>query len=423
MLALAMLVASPRALSFGAKVMVETFLALWVLLALGLASVLVERPSRKTGIALGLATGLALLTKLTAVLLLAGALVPFLRWMFRPGSDRRLRMRALGWGILSCLVVAGPWYARNTLAAVRFGAFSARYNLVAEGQSQVVPVRNRLVRVLADLPGWPLSVVLGVVGFGRIVGRRSNQTLATGEVAALRSSRARFRILVAASTLVAAGAMMIPPYFDSRFLLPLWPSIAVAVGGALALALRSLTLKPRAAIGAALGVSLVVSAVGVAREPTSTTCWAARDLIDGLVTRHGAANLANVGNIEGWNVCKTGMINELRKNPADCFVLHDLSAESAEELRTRLPRLDAVVVLESAAFPPGFLAAAPGLNRACSLISEAIEADSTLERLEGLSLEELPPLAIYVRRRPVSRARVIPAEVSQAGGQPPSDRK
>ena len=45
------------------------------------------------------------------------------------------------------------------------------------------------------------------------------------------------------------------------------------------------------------------------------------------------ASLANVGNIADWNVCKTGLINELRDNPNDCFVLHDLSAESAEGLR------------------------------------------------------------------------------------------
>ena len=139
LLALAFLLASPRALSFGGKVMVETFLAFWVLLALGLASELAVWPRWTTGIALGLATGLALLTKLTAVLLLAGASVSFLWWMFRPGPDRSLRKRALGWAIVTCLAVAGPWYACNARAAVQFGTFSARYNLLAEGQSRIVP--------------------------------------------------------------------------------------------------------------------------------------------------------------------------------------------------------------------------------------------------------------------------------------------
>ncbi|MGZ3469713.1 MAG: glycosyltransferase family 39 protein, partial [Isosphaeraceae bacterium] len=332
LLALAFLLASPRALSFGGKVMVETFLAFWVLLALGLASELAVWLRRTTGIALGLATGLALLTKLTAVLLLAGASVSFLWWMFRPGPDRSLRKRALGWAIVTCLAVAGPWYACNARAAVRFGTFSARYNLLAEGQPRIVPPRDRLGRILSDLPGWPLIVMLGVVGFGISVRRGSNPTLETAETAALCSTPARFRVLAVASTLVAAGALMIPAYFDTRFLLPLWPSIAVVLGGALAQAFRGLTFRPRVAIGAALAASLAASIAGVVGEPASTTCWAARGLIDQVVSRYGVTTLANVGNVADWNVCKTGLINELRDDPRNCFVLHDLSAESAEGL-------------------------------------------------------------------------------------------
>ena len=99
LIALTLLLASPRVLSFGGKVMVETFLSVWILLVLALASLLVGSPRRRTGIALGLATGLALLTKLTAVLLLAGPLLPFLWWMFRPGTDRLMR---------TCAHWAGP---------------------------------------------------------------------------------------------------------------------------------------------------------------------------------------------------------------------------------------------------------------------------------------------------------------------------
>ncbi len=332
LLAIALLLASPRALSFGGKVMVETFLAFWVLLVLALASELAERPCRRTGIALGVATGLALLTKLTALLLLAGALVPFLWWTFQPGPDRSSRSRALGWAVVACLAVAGPWYACNARTAVQFGAFSARYNLLAEGQSQVMPVWDRLVRILGDLPGWLPLVTLGVVGFGFSAGW-SGPRLKTTKTTASDSPSARFCVLVVASTLVAAGVLMIPAYFDTRFLLPLWPAIAVAVGGALAEVLSGLALRPRAAIAAAFGCCLAASAAVAVGEPAATTCWAARGLIDQMVNRYGVTTLANVGNITDWNVCKTGLINELRDNPGDCFVLHDLSAESAEGLR------------------------------------------------------------------------------------------
>ncbi len=422
LLALALLLASPRALSFGGKVMVETLLALWVLLTQGLASGLAVWPRRRTGIALGLATGLALLTKLTAVLLLAGASVPFLWWMFRPGPDRSPRRRALGWALVACLAVAGPWYACNARAAVQFGAFSARYNLLAEGQSQIAPAGERLGRFLGDLPGWPLIVLLGVVGFGISIGPGFKPTLETADTAGPGSPAARFRVLVVASTLGAGGVLMIPAYFDSRFLLPLWPSIAVALAVALAQACRGLTLKPRVAIGAAIAASVAASIAGLVGEPASTTCWAARGLIDQIVSRYGVANLANVGNIADWNVCKTGLINELRDDPGGCFVLHDLSAESAEDLRKRLPRFDAVVVLDSAAFPSGFLAAAPGLNRAYPSIFSTIEADPALVRLDGLPLEGLPPLAVYVRRGERLRIPGMPSEVARVGGGATSTR-
>ncbi len=77
--------------------------------------------------------------------------------------------------------------------------------------------------------------------------------------------------------------------------------------------------------------------------------------------------LANVGNIADWNVCKTGLINELRDQAGNCFVLHDLSAESAEGWHARLARFDAVVVLEPEAFPAGFLSCRAGTQSGLSL--------------------------------------------------------
>jgi hypothetical protein len=401
LMAIVLLLSSPRALSFGGKVMVETFLALWVLLALALAAELPARPSRRIGVALGLATGLALVTKLTAVLLLGGALVPFGYWIVQSNSDRPARLRALAWAIMSCIIVAGPWYVWNASTALRFALYSARFNLAALGQSEIVPTGDRLVGLVADLPGWPLAVVLGVaaMALAKDLDWSARRDLAANIAARLRSSVSRFALLVASSTVAATCLLLIPPYFDSRFLLPLWPSLALALGGTLASAVRGQSLAPRLATCAALFVSLAASALGLAREPVSTTYWSAGELLDRLVTRHGAANLANVGNIESWNVCKTGLINELRKKPSDCFVLHDLSAESVEGLRDRLPRFDAVAVLGHSAFPAGFLSASPGLNRARSFINEVLQADPELVRVEDLPLEGLPPMAIYVRDR------------------------
>jgi hypothetical protein len=80
-------------------------------------------------------------------------------------------------------------------------------------------------------------------------------------------------------------------------------------------------------------------------------------------------------------------------------------------------------VLESAAFPAGFLESAPGLNRAYPSIFSAIVAEPALVRLEGLPLEGLPPLTVYVRRGEKSKTDVRPSEVAQASGRTSSTRK
>ncbi len=402
LLALLLLLISPRMLAFGEKVMVETFLGLFVLLSLAMASQMIERPSRALGIALGSVVGLAFLTKLTAGLLLGGALGLWLFWALRPGGERTQRLCALLWAVVACLVVAGPWYVRNAPSAIRFASYSSQFQLVAEGRTDVLSCGDRLVRLILDLPGLPLTLFLAVAGFRLAMRHRKIQPVEERDPdrgAALESSEAaRFDRLVGLSTATAAGVLLIPAYFDSRFLLPLWPSLAVTLGGTIKRWLVALAPTSRlAAISALLGC-MAVSAVGIVREPVETTCWAAGSLIDFLVARHGVAYLGNVGNTARWNVCKTGLINELRNDPGSCFVLHDLSAESAQGLRSRLGRFDALVVLRPEAYPPGFRESLPTLNRSSSLIDEAVRDDPRLVREEGLPLEGCPPLEIFVRR-------------------------
>jgi hypothetical protein len=401
LLAMTFLLASSRGLSFGAKTMVETFLGLWVVLALGLASLVVERPSRKTGALLGAVLGLALLTKLTTVILLAGALVPVLWWSVQPGADRPRKLRALGYAILMSVLIAGPWYGRNAVATIRFASYSSRFSELAEGRSDVVSTTGRLVGLAADLPGWPLVCGLLLVCSTAWIGIQRSASLPVDSAPLANSIAQRFEVLAAASALVGTGILLVPAYFDSRFLLPLWPSLSVGLGGRFASVLIRLGTLPRLTMYAGLAGCLAASAISFWREPLTTTPWAAAALIDRLVREHGIKTLANVGNLESWNVCKTGLINELREHPEECFVLDDLSAEAPEGLRSRIPRFDAVVVLDPAAFPTGALAAAPRLNRACGTIMEIIRSDPALERVAGLDPNGLPPLAVFVRRRAV----------------------
>ena len=82
--------------------------------------------------------------------------------------------------------------------------------------------------------------------------------------------------------------------------------------------------------------ALCASAVAVAREPLFPTYWKTTGLIDELVDRFGVSNLVNVGNCAAWNVCKTGLMNELRHDPGSCFVLHDLTKAARGPLAASL---------------------------------------------------------------------------------------
>ena len=190
-----------------------------------------------------------------------------------------------------------------------------------------IPVSHRLAWILNDLPGpfsWPPDHIRPV---GSVSVPAADCSQPGGEL-----PPSVFERLSVSSLILAVTILMIPPYFDSRFLLPLWPSTAVVLSGGSPIPRPA--WSPRMAVRAAgLAVSVALSVLFLVNEPVSNTSWRAQGLIDSSVSRYGITTLANVGNIAHWNVCKTGLINELRDRPGDCFVLHDLSAETAEGLK------------------------------------------------------------------------------------------
>jgi hypothetical protein len=385
------LACSPMSLSFGAKVMVETFLSLWILLVYAAAALLLERPSKRRGLMLGSALALAMMTKLTVALLLPASAFLFLLLYFRRYPLDRAAASVALWVLLPLSVIAGPWYLWNGGHAVGFALFSSRYNLVAEGRGDITPALDRITALIDQLVGWPLFVVLLVAAATSL-----RRQVGGGERVA--PAATDFVALTMAGTLSGAVILLIPAYFDPRFLLPIWPSLAVCLGGWLGG--PSGREGPARAVltSALLGACLVASAGRLAREGRTTTYWEARRLIDDLVAHHRAATIGNVGDCGDWNVCKTGLINELRATPTDCFVLHDLSKDRPGDLERRVGKLDALVVLDRAGLPPSLLSAAPGLNRAYGSIDEVLRKDSRFRRIE-LDLAGLPPLSVYVRRR------------------------
>jgi Dolichyl-phosphate-mannose-protein mannosyltransferase len=435
-LALVCLACSPLSLAFGGKVMVETYLALWVLLAYGLTALYLTAPSRKKAAALGFVVGLAFLTKLTIVLFLPGPLIYGCVKALRSGADRWLLLKRLALSIAVCLAVAGPWYFRNARTAVKFAIFSAKYNEMATGRDRV-PVSQRAAEMASDLAGWPLVVTTAGSAIAFALLRRKGQMarpggnggFAAGSAIADHLAKDRetvrnsgpyeepvpggqqrdmehtFRQMAWLGAGIAAVAILYPTYFDTRFLLPIWPAIAVAVGTGVSLQFARLRAIARALIGVGFAVSLACAATAVAREQAFPTYWKTTGLIDDLVKRFGVSNLLNVGNCAGWNVCKTGLMNELRDEPASCFVLHDLTRATEARARYLLKQADAVIVLGRSDLSDAVLRVAPGLNRGYRDLVELLKNHSDFSAIPMPATDGLPELSVFVRRDRLEQAR------------------
>ena len=389
-LALICVAASPMGLSIGSRVMVETSMGLWVVLAFFLAANLLNRPSRGFAVALGAVIGLACLTKLTAALIFpVPGLLTLVLLVRRLGASKASKLMV--WSTAALLLFAGPWYVENGPEAVRFAGFSSRYNLAALGSSDVVGPGERLVALARDIAGWPLLGAAAIAAVG-MAWRRPSEISDRSGVAA------DYWVLAVAGGVSSALILLVPAYFDPRFFLPAWPALAVGCGALLARGGWDRGWLSAVAVTGLLGLGILQSADRLASEPRTTTFWAARSLIDDLVRRHGVANIYNVGNCRDWNVSKTGLINELRPDPTDCFVLHDLSGSTPEKFLPRLEQAESVVALDRASLPPEWFEYGPNLNRNCGPAVAHLLNDRRFVRVLDYPSEGLPPLFVFVRR-------------------------
>ena len=209
---------------------------------------------------------------------------------------------------------------------------------------------------------------------------------------------AHFTTLAWLGAAIGVGVLVFPAYFDTRFALPIWPVLAVAIGSSLSPRLSRLPALPQAFLGLGFGGSLLCAAAGaVGREPSFPTYWKTAALIDELVDRFGVSNVVNVGNCAAWNVCKTGLMNELRDDPGNCFVLHDATRVSESRVQRLFKTADAVVVLGRSDLSDAVMQSAPGLNRGYGAVLENLANDRTFQRVDRLATDGLPELLVFVR--------------------------
>ena len=275
--------------------------------------------------------GLALLTKLTIVLFLPSLVLYLFVSAVRRESARQALLRPLLWSGVICIAVAGPWYARNAVSTVKFAIFSSRYNEIAEGRSDRVGPARRVVVMVRDLAGWPMTATVATAAAGLAWGSRGRGNGGESGPDGARALRTSISLGwpgwgLAPQRRSSSARPTSTHVFSCRSGRPS-RSISAAPSRSL---MSRLDAVPKVLVGFGLAASVLAACVNVAREPVNPTYWKTAGLIDDLVGRFGISNLVNVGNRASWNVCKTGLINELRAEPGNCFVLHDMTKLSAD---------------------------------------------------------------------------------------------
>jgi hypothetical protein len=362
--------------------------------------------------ALGAVVGLAFLTKLTTVLFLPAPLLYVAVHTLRAKRERGMILKALVYAALIALVLAGPWYVLNTVNTVRFAIYSAQYDAVAMDRPDRVPAMERVAAYVGDLAGWPLAATVAVASLlGAVAAHRTRDRFSDQAI-----ERSHLRIHLSRMTwlgsITAAAILLVPSYFDARFLLPIWPLMAIEIGRHVRLMMLRTAAVPRLLVSGGLAASLFLACGNVVRQPPNLTYWRTASLIDELVGRYGIATLGNVGNCIEWNVCKTGLLNELRGKPADCYVLHDLSKWPSERIQQALPRFDAIVVLERSAEPESRYVYSPGLNRSYDAAVERLVQDRRFVRIPAPLGEGLPHLSVYIKGTKLGRTERSPGALA-----------
>jgi 4-amino-4-deoxy-L-arabinose transferase-like glycosyltransferase len=406
LLALLVLAASPAMLTLGALVMVETLLALWVLLSCYFLALLIERPGATIALGLGTAVGLAMLTKLTVPLVLSGGIIYALYAYCRRHPIDASFARLLGCVALPMAVLDGPWYLKNGKSAVTHATTSSVFNITILG-SETVSRGERLIAMAEGIGGWTLTLVLIALGLWNWY--RGGRALWTGPDDSTGSSfaggPARSFIKVSASTFaLGAIVLLIPTFFDSRFLVPAWSAMTVV----LAALLDRFSLEGRrwrrAAPFVLVGAVMASTITAFVDQHRWVTHWNLEGVIQGLIRQHGVRTLASLGNTGDWNFFKLRLINDLRlarEGPSadpDSLEVFDLALLTPEELERRLERIDALVMLDRSQVPAEFLRFAPLVNRAYADIDPVL-GQIAARFTEIAGDRHVPPrFHVYVRR-------------------------
>jgi 4-amino-4-deoxy-L-arabinose transferase-like glycosyltransferase len=309
-LALCALLASPLLVHLAARLLVETTLAALVVWGTVAAQRRCERPDLASEIGLGVASGLALLTKLLAPLFLAPVvLLAAAEVARREGVRRALRLVLVAAAV--AFAVSALWYERNLATALGYAREAAQHaHSVDAGSPWTRPARLVWIGL-----GWPLLAgALGVAAFARRSPRPDGPR------------RRRLRRFALAAAAVSAAPIVAPPVFDPRFWAPAVALLAVSVGvDAAALVAEGPRLR-RAAIASAAAACALASALLAARAPRWSTPWPLAELLAERASgREEPLAVCTMGAHPAFNVEKVRLVAEwarIRPRPRVTDVLH-----------------------------------------------------------------------------------------------------
>jgi hypothetical protein len=281
---------------------------------------------------------------------------------------------------------------------VQHALFSSRFTDFTGGA--ITRRGDRLIYMTLDLFGWPLFIAVIMVGLWTFWPRQRG-------VIPPRGAGRSFVKVATSGTAFGAAILLVTTYFESRFLLPVWPAMAIVIGALLQRFMSEGRPWRSVATASVLAIGLGCSTTSLYDQPRRVTDWNFGGIIRSLAANPNIRNLGVLGDTPDWNSSKVRLIGDLNKvrwigvqgdKRQGRLMLASLSFLSSDEVERELDRMDALVVLDRRQVPDSMFRYAPLVNRGYATIDQALRkrADRFVE-VEA-DPEVAPRHHVYVRR-------------------------
>jgi len=203
--------------------------------------------------------------------------------------------------------------------------------------------------------------------------------------------------------------LCVPSYYETRFLLPLVPTVAVLLAWIVAASVRDSGTAWKWLAHVLVFATLAYSFVWVYRANLHppVVYWDAKEILERLATYH-VKRIGNIGNSADWNCSKLRMIGRTNRASAACEYV-EISRLREDDAARETAACDAVFVLDYEAIPKGYLQYAPGQNRGYTAAVRALKHG--FKELPVRELTEgnvLPKMRLFIRNE--SRQGEVPGE-------------